>query len=301
MMLKIKLIKSGLITAVFIFLISNISIFAQETVSSDNFSNVEPRPAKDFLGIRLRPEIKAIISEIEKKSGKTIYAEFTDLRDFQFGVSYISEDGSPVVLIDEDLRNDPQKLEAVAAHELLHLRLRVNHFPTFLFSPTVTTAKGRAVDVEQSNVNDLLSLIEHRAFKPEMERLGLQKYINLAGDTANSVKGGKAGADGQADSLNYARAVLEYPNQKDVEEVALIYRENKWTRALTSGTIIADFISRANLQTPAQIEAVFLKCLLELYQPPSTHTFKFTLDPENKFFRRMLINTARKPFMKTRR
>lgn len=185
---------------------------------------------------------------------------------FQLGASFIIDEGIPVVRLNYRLEKGArQKLEAVYVHELLHLRLRVNNFPTFLFSPTVNTAKGRAVDVEQSNVNDLLSLIEHRAFKPEMERLGLHKYIDLAGDVAKGAKGKKAGTDGQDVSVNYARAILEYPNQKDIDEVAQIFSENKWTRALTSGERIADFISQANLQTPEAVEAVFLKCITELY------------------------------------
>lgn len=256
----------------------------------------------EFLGIKLRPEIQAIVKEIESKCGKRILAEFVEQENFMFGSSYISDkEGIPVVLVDYMLENDAKKLEAVATHELLHLRLRVNNYPTFLFSPTVQTARGRAVDVEQSNINDLLSLIEHRVFKSEMERFNLNKLLDLAGDTARDARLRRGEADGQSDSINYARAILEYPNEKDVEEVARIYRENRWTRALQSGKLIADFISQSNLQTPQAVEAVFLKCIVELYRPPPTHTFKLTVDPENKFFRRMLIGTTRKAVRKPKR
>lgn len=246
------------------------------------------------MGVKLRPELQAIVREIERKSGEDIYARFVEQKEYMLGSSLVSEDGVPAVLIDSSLEDDKQKLEAVIAHELLHLRLRVNNYPTFLFSPTVQTAKGRAVDVEQSNINDLLSLIEHRVFKSEMERFGLNKFLNLAGDTAKNAKAKKREADGQDDSLNYARAILEYPNQKDIDEVAQIYKNNKWTRAFESGKAIADFISQSNLQTPAAVEAVFLKCITELYQPPPTHAFKLSVDAQNKFFRRMIISTVRK-------
>ncbi len=253
------------------------------------------------MGIKLRPEIQSIVKEIERKCGKQILAEFVEQREFMFGSSYISEKGEPVVLVGYKLKNDLKKLEAVAAHELLHLRLRVNDYPTFLFSPTVQTAKGRAVDVEQSTANDLLSLIEHRIFKSEMERFELNKLLNLAGDTAKVAKRRRGEPDDQSDSINYARAILEYPNQKDVETVAAIYKENKWTRALESGKLIAAFINETNPQTPAAVEAVFLKCIMELYRLPSTHTFKFTVDAENKYFRRLIIGTARRAAQRKRR
>ncbi|MCY7347783.1 MAG: hypothetical protein LH614_16415 [Pyrinomonadaceae bacterium] len=286
-------------TTIFLFLILSAGVFAQTIVQDD-----EPNQTRsgDFLGIRLRSEIQAIVKEIERKCNKKILAEFINQKEFMLGSSYISDaEGIPVVLIDYKLEDDAKKLEAVAAHELLHLRLRVNNYPTFLFSPTVQTAKGRAVDVEQSTANDLLSLIEHRIFKSEMERFGLNKLLDLAGDTAKVAKRRRGEPDEQSDSINYARAILEYPNQKDVEEVARIYKENNWTRALESGKRIADFISQSNLQTPAAVEAVFLKCIMELYRPPSTHTFKLTVDPQNKFFRRMIIGTARRAVQRRKR
>lgn len=287
------------LTIIFLFLILSASGFAQVVVQDDD----EPKQIRgEFLGINLRLEIQAIVKEIERKCGKKILAGFIEQEGFMFGSSYISDkEGIPVVLVDYKLENDEKKLEAVAVHELLHLRLRVNNYPTFLFSPTVQTARGRAVDVEQPTANDLLSLIEHRIFKSEMERLGLDKHLNLAGDTAKDSKRRKGEPDGQSDSINYARAILEYPNQKDVKEVARIYKENNWTRALESGKLIADFINGSNLPTPAAVETVFLKCIMELYRPPSTHTFNLTVDPQNKFFRRMLIGTARKSAGRKRR
>ncbi len=98
--------------------------------------------SKDFLGIKLRPEIQTIVKDIERQASEKIYAEFVREEDYQLGSSFISDRGVPVVLIDSSLKNDEQKLEAVIAHELLHLRLRVNNYPTFLFSSTVQTAQG---------------------------------------------------------------------------------------------------------------------------------------------------------------
>ncbi len=138
------------------------SVFAQiiEDTPDQNVSQT----SEEFLGLELRPEIRDIVKEIERKSGKEIYRLFVDLDEFVLGSSYISEDGLPVVLVSYDLEREPNKLAAVITHELLHLRLRVNGYPAFLFSDTVKTSKGRAVDTEQDHVNEVLSLIEHQIF-----------------------------------------------------------------------------------------------------------------------------------------
>lgn len=246
-----------------------------------------------FLGIKLRPGVQAIVKEIERKTGGKINASFIEQEDFMLGSSFISDDGEAVIRVDFNLENDPRKLEAVIAHELLHLQLRVNDYPVFLFSPEIKTAKGPAQDVEQPNVNDLASMIEHHIFQNEMKKFGLFEKLDLAGDTIRQAGRSKGRADSQADSINYARAVLEYINQKDVEDLKKAYEENGWRRSLESGKEIAGIISQAKIQTPKDSEDIFLKCISILYRPPgSAFTFKLTLDPGLKAYRRMIINTA---------
>ena len=247
-----------------------------------------------FLGIKLRAEVQSLVKEVEKKTGKKIDAEFSELGNFQLGSSYISDRGTAVIQVNFSLEDNPKKLEAVIAHELLHLRLRVNGYPTFLFSPTIKTAKGLAQDVEQPNANDLTSMIEHQIFKSEMKKFGLLDLIDLAGDIAKQARKNKGQADSQADAINYARAILEYQNPKDIEEVRKIYAANNWKRSLQEGKAIADIISQANPQTPKDAENIFLQCILKLYTSPnSLLTFKLTLDPSVKAYRQMIINTAK--------
>jgi hypothetical protein len=76
--------------------------------------------------------------------------------------------------------------------------------------------------------------------------------------------------------------------------VKKIYQINRWTRSLETGKAIADTIAQSNLQMPSEVEAVFLKCLLKLYPLPPSQTFKLTVDPKNKFYRRMIITSARR-------
>ena len=281
--------------SVLIFLTTIFGNAFAQVIEADSDDRTE-RTSGDFLGVQLRPEIRAMVAEIERKTGVNIYAEFVRQGKFMLGASYISEDGIPVVLVNPDLRNgDDKKLEAVIAHELLHLRLRVNGYPTFLFSESVNTAKGRAIDTEQDTLDDLTSLIEHQIFKTDMEKFDLYKYVNLAGDTAAGARKNGGREDGQSDGINYARAILEYPYAKDVEEVRKLYEANKWTRALRDGEAIAAIIKTANIRLPKDVDGVFVKCLSQLFPlPGSAYNYKLTLDPNKKVGRRMIVSIARR-------
>ncbi len=248
-----------------------------------------------ILGVKLQPEVRSIVREIELKTHKPLRALLGDLDEFQLGSSFIDDEtGTATIYAASALEDDPKKLEAVITHELLHLKLRVNGFPTFIFSPTVRTARGRAIDVEQEHVNDLLSIIEHRTFKADMEKFGLYRLLNLAGDTAADARARKGDEDGQADAINYARALLEYPDQRDAATVKQLFTANGWDRALKEGSAIADIISRSEVATPAAVESVFRRCLSILFPPPKPSVvFIFNVDPTNKYFKRLVINLSR--------
>jgi len=245
---------------------------------------------KTFLGIKLRPEVRAIADEIEQKTKKKIDAEFFVFEsEFIMGASYISEeDGTAVVHVAPRLKNQTEKLQAVIAHELLHLRLRANNYPVFLFSPKIKTARGLAQDVEQSNVNDLTSMIEHRIFKAEMDKFGLNRLIDLAGDTERDAAARNGDEDGQAEAINFARAVLEYQTSADVERLRKLYVRNNWQRALKTGQGIADIISRAPYKTPEDSVRVFQLCLAKLY--PTPRPLRLVPDRTMRFYRQLVIS-----------
>ena len=179
--------------------------------------------------------------------------------------------------MDESFEARGERLtEAVIGHELLHLRLRARGYPLFLFGPEVRTKKGPAEDVEQSNVNDLVSLIEHRVFAAEMRRTGFDKLIDLTNylDSARRLRGRP---DGQAEVLNYARAALEWDNPRLLDELTKVYQANGWTRSLADGRRLAETIRTASLTTPDEVTALFLRCLPVLYGA------EFRVEPDPKF------------------
>ena len=257
-----------------------------------------PPRSNMLLGVRLGPEVSAWLEEVERKLGNEVYAEFAELDaadaagDYTLGVSYITRAGVGVVRVDESFESKEKRLtEAVIGHELLHLRLRARGYPLFLFGPEVKTMRGPAEDVEQSNVNDLVSLIEHRVFAPEMRRAGFDKLIDLT-DYLASARRLRGRRDGQPEVLNYARAALEWDRPQLVEELAKIYQLNGWTRARADGRRLAEAIRTSNLDTPADVNALFLRCLPVLYGA------EFRVEPDPTFplariYPQMLIHVRR--------
>jgi len=267
---------------------------AQDVITSSTPYPIA-RNDRELLGLKLRPETLAIVKEIEAKTRKPIVAEFNKQPKFQLGVSFIDEqNGQAIVSLDPALEEDRNKLEAVFTHELLHLRLTVNGYPGFIWSPIVRTAKGLAIDVEQSNINDLRSIIEHRVFRDVMIKYDIYKFIDLAGDTAALAKRNRGKEAGQAEVINYVRAILEYPDPLDIATVRQIYNANGWQSSITDGAKIAAIINHSAIATPNDIENVFIRCVAVLYPPPSSaYAFSLTLDMTNKYFRRMALNIGR--------
>src|SRR5215218_2731457 len=88
---------------------------------------------KLFLGIKLRADVRAVADEVEQKTKKKIYAVFDEFEnEYTLGSSFIDDDGTAYLRVNPILKSQKPKLEAVVAHELLHLRLRARGFPVFL-------------------------------------------------------------------------------------------------------------------------------------------------------------------------
>lgn len=274
------MIRTFLKKALRALMVAGFLLFTETTVFAQN--------PKLFLGVRLRADVRAIAEEIESKTKRKIYAEHVEFEnEYLLGASYFTSNGTPILRVNINLMEQPQKVEAVIAHELLHLRLRANNYPVFLFDPTIKTKRGLAQDVEQSNVNDLASLIEHRAFKAEMEKFGLNELIDPSGDAERNALQRHGEADGQADAINFARALLEYQRASDVEKLRKIYLENKWQQSLKIGQKIAAIIKRSPLNSPSATASAFQLCISELY--PMPRPLKLKHDKTLTAYRQMLI------------
>jgi hypothetical protein len=156
----------------------------------------------------------------------------------------------------------------------------------------VMTMRGPAEDVEQSNVNDLVSLIEHRAFADEMRRTGFDSLIDLTG-WLESARGMRPADEGQAVTINFARAALEWDDPARLAELERIYRAKGWRRSLADGRRVGDIIRASRVAAPGDVAPVFLRCMSVLYRAD------FGVEADRRFalskiYPQMLIH-ARRP------
>ncbi|MEZ5426367.1 MAG: hypothetical protein R2747_08890 [Pyrinomonadaceae bacterium] len=260
---------------------------AQKIISSG------AKEKRRLLGIELRPRIESVVDEIEKKTGHEIVAVFESFDRAEeegiLGVSFIHTDGIAYVGAKTSLRLDSKRLEAVLAHELFHLRQRLRGYPTFMWSEKVKTKKGPAHLVEQSNVNSLHSLIDHRFFQADLEQLGLYKYLDLSDDAIRAAREEGHLEDGQAQAIDFCRAVLEFQDAKKLETYRRIYIKNGWRDSIKIGEAMAAIIKEKKITTAAEFQTVFSDCLIKLYKLP--RAMKFRRDPTMKHYRRMVIET----------
>lgn len=232
---------------------------------------------RSLLGIKLRAEMRAWLDDIERVSGKEIYAERAPLGDddggdgFVGGENYIAERGTAILRVNIALDpRDTKRQESIIAHELLHLRQRVRGYPVFEIDDAASSKNARMY-VDARVIGDILEGIEHYMFAPEMRQLGLDTVADMIGGLSRARRQGVS-TDDPLKTLYYFRASLEYKDPAQFEELRRAYRANGWTRSIRRGETLAAIVRRANLRTPADVTPTFLRCIGELYGG----AFKFT-------------------------
>jgi hypothetical protein len=110
----------------------------------------------------------------------------------------------------------------------------------------------------------LMEAIEHHAILPDLHRLGLDTVADMIGGLAWS-RGQGVSPDHPLQAIYYLRATLEYNDPARLRELEQIYRRNRWARSLQRGARMAQLVRSASLSTPAEMTAVYLRCLTEMF------------------------------------
>jgi hypothetical protein len=122
--------------------------------------------------VNLREPVRKLLAEVEQMYGKEVRIQpFTPNNPDMRGLSDVAEDGTPVILLDNQLRAEkPEKTEKVIAHELLHLKLRARGFRTLFLRPPDERFNLPPVGYGVTRLNDA---IHHWIFEPDMHALGV--------------------------------------------------------------------------------------------------------------------------------
>src|SRR5437773_5736634 len=116
----------------------------------------------------------------EKEKCGTLTEEYSI--DF-FGVASVSLEGAPVVLLDETGRN-----ETTLVHELFHLKLTAEGYPTF----ESHIDKALKPDPIKHVMLIVSNSLEHRVFYPEMRTMGLDPDRLVRAELENLMSGDTA-------------------------------------------------------------------------------------------------------------
>lgn len=233
----------------------------------------KPSRERVLLGVRLRPEMAAWLEEVEGKLGKEVYAEFAPLGPeegedgFVGGENYVTERGTAVLRLNQLFQSAGygKRLEATLAHELLHLRQRVRGFPAYALDEAASSPRVPLGELDEMGVaGGVMEAVEHQLILPEMRRMNLDTAADMIGGLAWAKQRGVS-PDHPSNAIYYLRATFEYGDAKLLEELKQAYRRNRWTRALGRGERMAQLVRSAPLRTPADMTAVVLRCLTELF------------------------------------
>ena len=243
-----------------------------------------------LLGLKLRPEVAAWLEEVERKLGREVYAEFAQLgpedggEGFVGGENYLTERGAAVIRINFSFQTaaNKKRLEATLAHEILHLRQRARGFPAFTLDEAGSAPRVPLGELNEMEITGaLMEAVEHHAILPDLHRLGLDTAADMIGGLAWT-RGKGVSPDHPLYAVYYLRATLEYDDPARLRELEQIYRRNRWARSLERGARMAQIIRSAPLRTPAEMTAVYLRVLTELFGG----LYRFTARPAPSQFPR---------------
>ena len=212
-------------------------------------------PEVVFLDVKLSAPAVALLREVERIYGKPVVGEKTPLSGDTWASSRIDDNGTPRVRVAPPGEGD----ESTLVHELLHLKLRAQGAPVFYW---LSDGGEPALDALLAVQAQLYDAIQHRAFAPEMRRLGfepsgrlresLRKMIatrNLDGSPTNF---GKA--------LVMIRTFIEFGAGVEMKSIRDWYAAEGWTDALALGNRAADALATIHSE-PREHVSQFLAVL----------------------------------------
>ncbi|MBA3806495.1 MAG: hypothetical protein H0X14_12375, partial [Acidobacteria bacterium] len=113
--------RSTTIICIFLILAGLFPACSRDPQSEATGGRAEDSPPRQMFGVQLRPQARALVTEIEKHYGKRVREETRDNLDYSYyaALSSIDADGTPSIRMDADV----PPTEATIVHELWHIKL----------------------------------------------------------------------------------------------------------------------------------------------------------------------------------
>ena len=184
-----------------------------------------------FLGTRLSPGATTLLGEVESLYRKPVVAQYLSDDESGWGCSRVSQNGTPLVLLNRTFADD----EEVIVHELYHLKLRALGAPIFSWDPG---AKASFVGDLTYLASQIYDALQHRAMPTSMLILGL----NPASKFQAAIRAGIERREWpvQNENSQYAgskavplvRTFVEFGEGKEFRAVRQWYQDAGWRDAI---------------------------------------------------------------------
>jgi hypothetical protein len=251
-----------------------ISLGSPKTQSHQNSHQAatSARTARTMFGVKLQPQSQRLLDEVEKHFGTRVMEELFDNSDpMRLGEALLQEDGTPLIRINNLLGRH----EYVIVHELFHLKLRAEGFPTITYELPKEFIEDNQRYLTGMGAN-LRDPILHSVFYPKMREMGLNPDAYLRDDVErkllrwdilrNAAKGNAQKWDAiSASAANrityYCRVALEIKDPSYLKRLEAAYKLNEWIDELTKAQEMVRFIQTRDVSKPRESISTYIACL----------------------------------------
>lgn len=217
---------------------------------------------KKFLGINLNKKCREFIAELESDFGIPISIEIVD-RELaaEYGFAKII-DGLPKVELNKKSGLTPENL----IHEVFHLRLRLDGYPTigFTFNGLVQPTEDNKFWMQWLGTR-LWDKILHKIFYPRMKQMGLHPYRSFTKELSKTIESGEiknlsSAARDKDLALYYLQTFVETDKHKLPAEVEKFYRKRYGGDGIGLGRQLVGIVASKDLSTPNETIRAFRDC-----------------------------------------
>jgi len=212
----------------------------------------------------LRPQARQLLADVEKSYGREVRVKvMSDWENHLIGESSLEEDGTPEIR----LNASTGRTEVCAVHELFHLKLKAEGYPAIILTGDLTESH-RAYFANAASV--IRETLQHRAFYPEMRRMGftpeaMQRVLLkrvMKGDRDDGVN---VAPDEVSLALYYFKACLEVEDRELISHIEKTYEKKQFIWGLETGKMLVGLAREYKSQSPEEEIGLLIRCLNALF------------------------------------
>ena len=239
---------------------SNVScVDSSSTTTADTAGGSGSSGAGKVCDVQLSRRGLELLSEVEKTFSKQVRGEWYKDMTAQT-VALVAADGTPTVRCNPAHR---ELNEEIIVHELYHLKLRAEGFPSIEF-------KGVEPNISRWINENLYDAIQHWVIYPQLRKLGYSPDANRKRDIERVISQNRFTDEPLPPSdivFRYFRVALELSDPLLVDRFGEWYQRRGWAAHLNKGRNLVQLIKNTNPVTAEQAIQSLIEVANLLFEP----------------------------------